>query len=86
MAAKKHILISPWSADVIEKFTSKMADLDVKKKTIGIPNDWQVDTKLLQAMVKARLAENGVASVLTSVDKVLKDLAEDEPVKPVLAN
>jgi uncharacterized protein YdhG (YjbR/CyaY superfamily) len=34
-----------------------MADLDVKKKTIGVPNDWKVDEKLLQAMVKARIAE-----------------------------
>jgi hypothetical protein len=34
-----------------------MKDLDVKKKTIGIPNDWKVDVKLLQAMAKARLDE-----------------------------
>jgi hypothetical protein len=29
----------------------------VNKKTIAVPNDWQVDAKLLQAMAKARLAE-----------------------------
>jgi uncharacterized protein YdhG (YjbR/CyaY superfamily) len=34
-----------------------MKDLDVKKKTVGVPNDWEVDAKLLQAMVKARMAE-----------------------------
>jgi uncharacterized protein YdhG (YjbR/CyaY superfamily) len=56
-AAKNHILMSPWSADVIAKFASKMKDLAVKKKTIGIPNDWEVDTKLIVAMVKARIAE-----------------------------
>lgn len=55
--AKNHILMAPWSKDVIEKFTPKMKDLDVKKKTIGVPNDWQVDEKLLQAMAKARMAE-----------------------------
>ena len=56
-ASSKHILISPWSADVIAAFAPKMADLDVKKKTIGIPNDWGVDSKLILALVKARLAE-----------------------------
>ena len=55
--AKNHILFAPWSQDVLEKFRSKMADLDVKKKTISVPNDWKVDEKLLQAMVKARIAE-----------------------------
>ena len=55
--AKNHILFAPWSQDVLEKFRPKMADLDVKKKTIGLPNDWKVDEKLLQAMVKARIAE-----------------------------
>jgi uncharacterized protein YdhG (YjbR/CyaY superfamily) len=34
-----------------------MKDLDVKKKTISVPNDWNVDEKLLQAIVKARIAE-----------------------------
>ena len=44
-------------ADVIAAFADKMSDLDVKKKTIGVPNDWDVDTKLILGMVKARLAE-----------------------------
>jgi len=56
-ASSKHILISPWSADVIAAFAPKMEDLVVKKKTIGVPNDWDVDTKLILALVKARLAE-----------------------------
>jgi uncharacterized protein YdhG (YjbR/CyaY superfamily) len=56
-ASSKHILISPWSTDVIAAFAPKMADLVVKKKTIGVPNDWDVDTKLILALVKARLAE-----------------------------
>ena len=56
-AASKHILMAQWSKDVIAKFAPKMKDLDVKKKTIGIPNDWQIDQKLLIALVKARLAE-----------------------------
>ena len=56
-ASSKHILISPWSADVIAVFAPKMSELVVKKKTIGVPNDWGVDTKLILALVKARLAE-----------------------------
>ncbi len=56
-ASSKHILMSPWSSDVIEEFSPRMKDLDVKKKTIGIPNDWEVDPKLLLALVKARVAE-----------------------------
>ena len=56
-AAKNHILLAPWSKDVIERFAPKMKDLDVKKKTIGIPNDWEIDEKLLLSMVKARMAE-----------------------------
>ena len=49
--------MAPFSQDVLEKFRPKMKDLDVKKKTIGVPNDWAVDAKLLQSIVKARLAE-----------------------------
>jgi uncharacterized protein YdhG (YjbR/CyaY superfamily) len=56
-ASTNHILMAPFSQDVLEKFRPKMKELDVKKKTIGVPNDWAVDEKLLQSMVKARLAE-----------------------------
>ena len=55
--ATNHINFAPWSQDVLKKFTPKMLDLDVKKKTVGVPNDWKVDEKLLQAIVKAMLAE-----------------------------
>ena len=56
-ASSKHISISPWSTDVIAAFAHKMTDLVLTKKTIGVPNDWDVDTKLILALVKARLAE-----------------------------
>ena len=55
--AKKHVLISPWSADVIAEFAKKMEDLVVKKKTIGIPNDWKVNSSLILTLVRARLKE-----------------------------
>lgn len=56
-ASSKRILMSPWSSDVIADFAPLMADLVVLKKTIGVPNDWEVDAKLILALVKARIAE-----------------------------
>jgi uncharacterized protein YdhG (YjbR/CyaY superfamily) len=54
--ATKHILIAPWSAEVLKKYTPKFADYKVNKKTIALPNNWQVDAKLLQAMMRDSLA------------------------------
>ena len=54
---KKYILIAPWSTKVLNKFRPKLTDYTVNKKTIAVPNDWKVDEKLLQQMVKARLVE-----------------------------
>jgi uncharacterized protein YdhG (YjbR/CyaY superfamily) len=56
-ATKGYILIAPWSTDVLDKFRPKLTEYKVNKKTIAVPSDWEVDIKLLQAMVKARLAE-----------------------------
>ena len=55
--AKNHVLMAPWSTEVLDKFRPKLTEFTVNKKTIAVPNDWAVDAKLLQAMVKARLAE-----------------------------
>jgi len=55
-AATNHILIAPWDLDVLKKYTPKFKDYKVNKKTIAIPNDWEVDVKLLQAMAKDSLA------------------------------
>lgn len=56
-ASKNYLLIAPWSTEVLDAFRPKLTDYKVNKKTIQIPSDWQVDSKLLQQMVKARLAE-----------------------------
>jgi uncharacterized protein YdhG (YjbR/CyaY superfamily) len=56
-AAKNHILMAPCSNDVLDTFRDQLQHLDLKKKTIGIPNDWKVEEKLILAMVKARIAE-----------------------------
>lgn len=55
-AAKDHILIAPWDQNVLKKYTPKFKDYKVNKKTIALPNDWDVDVKLLQAMAKDSLA------------------------------
>jgi uncharacterized protein YdhG (YjbR/CyaY superfamily) len=54
--ATKHILIAPWNQDVLKKYTPKFKDYKVNKKTIALPNDWEVDAKLLQAMMKDSIA------------------------------
>lgn len=55
--ATNHILFAPFSNDVLEAMRPKLKDFTVNKKTIAVPNDWAVDSKLLLAMVKLRLAE-----------------------------
>ncbi len=55
-AATNHILIAPWDQNVLKKYTPKFKDYKVNKKTIALPNDWEVDVKLLQAMAKDSLA------------------------------
>ncbi len=55
-AATNHILIAPWNQDVLKKYTPKFKNFKVNKKTIALPNDWEVDAKLLQAMTKDSLA------------------------------
>ena len=56
-ALKKYLLINPFSKAVIDTFTPKMKELRVLKHSITIPNDWDIDAKLLLAMAKARIAE-----------------------------
>jgi uncharacterized protein YdhG (YjbR/CyaY superfamily) len=55
--SKNHISIAPWSTVVLDKFRPKLTEYRVTKKMVAVPNDWEVDAKLLQAMAKARLAE-----------------------------
>ena len=54
---KNHILIAPWSTDVLKKFLPRLTEYEVNKKTIKIPVDWKIDVKLLKDMVAARVAE-----------------------------
>jgi hypothetical protein len=46
--------------DSLKTFAAKFEKLEgvrVNKKTIAIPNDWEVDVKLIQSMIAARLKE-----------------------------
>ena len=54
-AATNHILIAPWDQQVLKDFTPHFADYRVNKKTIALPNDWPVDEKVLQNMIKASI-------------------------------
>jgi uncharacterized protein YdhG (YjbR/CyaY superfamily) len=56
-ATKNYLLMAPWSTQVLDAFRPKLTDYKVNKKTIQIPSDWDIDEKLLQQMVKDRLAE-----------------------------
>ena len=56
-ASKSHLLINPFSADIIVAFAPKLQGLRHSKRTIALPNDWRVDSKLLLGLVAARLAE-----------------------------
>ena len=56
-ASSKYLLINPFSKAVFDAFTPKLKGYRVLKHTITIPNDWEIDEKLLVAMAKARLKE-----------------------------
>ncbi len=55
--AKHHILINPFSADVLAALGDRLAGYDVNKRTFKVPLDWAIDKDLLRTMVQARLAE-----------------------------
>jgi uncharacterized protein YdhG (YjbR/CyaY superfamily) len=56
-AAKQHLLIAPFSGDVLAAFTDRLTGYEVNKKTFRVPIDWKVDAKLLRDMAAARIAE-----------------------------
>jgi len=55
-AQKHHILIAPFDTEIIETMRPRLAGYHLNKKTIRVPNDWEVDAALLTDMVKAQLA------------------------------
>ena len=55
--AKNHILLAPWSTEVLDAFRPRLQKYSVNKKTFAVPLDWQVDGPLLRALVRATLAQ-----------------------------
>ena len=58
-ALKNHLALAPWSMEVIESFKKKLENEGyvVKKNLFQVPSDWEIDKKLLNDLVVARLAE-----------------------------
>ena len=55
--AKNHILIAPFNSEVLKKMAPDLKEYKVNKHTVAVPNDWEVDEKLLVKMVKNVLAQ-----------------------------
>jgi len=55
--AKNHITLNPFSGDVIREIKPHLSDYVVKKYTFQVPIGWRPNVKLINAMVRARLAE-----------------------------
>jgi uncharacterized protein len=60
-AAKRHLLINPFSGDVLAACADRLDGYRVNKTTFAVPLDWKVDATLLRDLVAARLAELGRA-------------------------
>lgn len=58
-AASRHLLLNPFSGDVLAQLADDLRDYEINKYTVRIPLDWRIDRALLHAMVEARLAELG---------------------------
>jgi uncharacterized protein YdhG (YjbR/CyaY superfamily) len=56
-AAKNHLLINPFSKEVLEEMTDRLKGLEVSKHTIRIPLDWKVNQSVLTGLVGRRLKE-----------------------------
>lgn len=56
--AKHHILLNPFSGNVLTRFADELAPYETNKKTFKVPLDWDVDASLLLTLVEARLAED----------------------------
>lgn len=55
-AAKHHLLIAPWDAQVLADFRPRLGGYTVNKKTIRVPSDWDVDRSLLLELIGACIA------------------------------
>lgn len=58
-AAKRHLSVAPWSAEVMRRFSDRLQQYDPTDNLFRVPLDWQPDAELLHDLVRARLAELG---------------------------
>lgn len=56
-AAKGHVSLSPWSAEVLAAHRDRLKDLGSTANLIRIPPGWRLDKPLLRSLVRARLTE-----------------------------
>jgi uncharacterized protein YdhG (YjbR/CyaY superfamily) len=58
-ALKDHLALAPWSAEVIDDFRARLEGdgYVVKKNLFQVPDDWEIDERLVGDLVRARLAE-----------------------------
>lgn len=54
---KNHILLNPFSKDVLEINLKRWTNYKVNKHTIQIPMNWEIDEKMILGLVKDRLKE-----------------------------
>ena len=52
----RHLLLAPWSVEVLDAFRPRLSAYQVNKKTLRLPHDWTIDTELLDDLVAAELA------------------------------
>jgi uncharacterized protein YdhG (YjbR/CyaY superfamily) len=56
-AFKQHLTLAPWSPRVIKDFKVRLGKFVVGKHCFQVPVDWKIDRKLVNDLVRARLAE-----------------------------
>jgi uncharacterized protein YdhG (YjbR/CyaY superfamily) len=56
-AARRHLLLNPFSAEVLDALGDRLSGYTTNKRTFQVPLDWEIDETLLRDMVDARLAE-----------------------------
>ena len=52
---KHHILIAPFDTEVLTALAPRLDGYEVNKKTVRVPVDWAVDSRLLRDMVKPQI-------------------------------
>lgn len=55
--AKNHILINPFSKEVVDSVMNNYPTYKRNKHTIQVPNDWEIHEQLLLKLVRGRLSE-----------------------------